>query len=447
MPELNAHSACDSIRCQLFRLVAVLAATVLLISVIGGALLEWSSQQKQLNQALVTIARAASVAVSAAIVFDDSIAAEEALRMLVAQQEIEAATVYPLNGHRLASYGDAVWLPDNLDQLQVHLPHFDLLSPVTTLLQPIQFDGTTIGHIFIRASLQNYHHKFLLHLAQSIGANLLGLLLVLGFGLRFLDRIAKPVKALADTSRQVRIDKNFSLRAAPSAVNPSCIELDELVVSFNAMLAEIEKREQALASHQQNLQQMVLERTDALLAVNLNLHEANSKLAALSITDSLTGLANRRRFDEVLAAEWARARRMTYPLAILMIDVDFFKKFNDHYGHQAGDECLGSIARELQASARRPGDLVARYGGEEFVILLPDTDLVEAHELAETLCRSIASLALPHRQSPYEKVTVSIGVSAAIHEEDMPAQDLLRAADQALYRAKEGGRNRVVRVP
>lgn len=191
-----------------------------------------------------------------------------------------------------------------------------------------------------------------------------------------------------------------------------------------------------LARYTDNLEQRVAERT-------AELEEANRKLAALSTTDGLTGLANRRRFDEVLNAEWARAKRTAQPFALVMLDVDHFKKFNDQYGHQAGDDCLKNVAGMIRAQARRAGDLAARYGGEEFALVLADTDATTARRLAEAVRHTIEAMDVPHELSPFGKVTVSIGVAIMMPGVDMDAQGLLRAADEALYRAKHEGRNRV----
>jgi signal transduction histidine kinase len=286
LSQLRSYFDRASIRFQLFRLVVAIATATLFISMAGGALFEWNNQQKQVTQSLVTIAQAASVAASAAVAFHDSIAAGEALRILIAQKEIEAAAVYMFDGNRLASYGDDVRLPNQVDPRHEHLPSFDLFKPATTLLKPIRLDDATIGYIFIRASLKDYRSNYLQQASLAIGANLLGLLLVLGFGLRFLDRIVNPVKQLADTSRQVRADKNFSLRATAPATNAPRDEIGELVISFNAMLAEIERREQALNGYQTSLEGMVLERTNALLAANVELQSAKEAAEAATVAKS-----------------------------------------------------------------------------------------------------------------------------------------------------------------
>lgn len=168
----------------------------------------------------------------------------------------------------------------------------------------------------------------------------------------------------------------------------------------------------------------------------------SSELERLSSTDALTGLANRRRFDAALAAEWARARRLRQPLALLMIDVDEFKRYNDHYGHQAGDACLVRVGEALARQLRRPGDLAARYGGEEFAAILPYFPEREAQALAEQIRERVEALQLPHETSAHGRVTVSIGV-AALEPTDDNAAALVADADRALYLAKHAGRNLV----
>jgi diguanylate cyclase (GGDEF)-like protein len=184
-----------------------------------------------------------------------------------------------------------------------------------------------------------------------------------------------------------------------------------------------------------DLEQRVAERT-------AQLEQANRKLATLSATDDLTGLASRRHFDQTLDNEWSRARRTRQPLVVIMIDVDHFTKYNVGHGPQAGDACLRSIARVLQAGARRAGDLVARYDGGRFAIVLPNIDAGAGLQIAETMRCAIEQLA--HRQSATGKITISAGVAfnAAGSERDAPA--LVRAADAALYQAQHGGRNCVV---
>jgi len=186
---------------------------------------------------------------------------------------------------------------------------------------------------------------------------------------------------------------------------------------------------------------------DMVQARTAELEQANRKLADLSATDGLTGLANRRRFDEVLQSEWQRAKRQGLPLAVAMIDVDEFKAYNDHFGHQAGDDVLRRIATILQENIQRSSDFTARYGGEEFVIILPRMHREEATALVETIRRAVQAEGLKHTdQSLTGVVTISIGITARIPQPGFDAEGLLREADAALYAAKRHGRNRVVVV-
>jgi diguanylate cyclase (GGDEF)-like protein len=167
-------------------------------------------------------------------------------------------------------------------------------------------------------------------------------------------------------------------------------------------------------------------------------------LENLAFLDGLTSIPNRRQFDQQLEKEWRRMMRQAGPLAVLLIDIDNFKKFNDQYGHGAGDECLRLVAHVISTVAKRPGDLTARYGGEEFAVILPDTDEIGALSVAGSICVAVDQLALPHAASPVtDHVTVSIGVTSAVPERQGNLQDLINSADQALYRAKTLGRNQV----
>ena len=172
--------------------------------------------------------------------------------------------------------------------------------------------------------------------------------------------------------------------------------------------------------------------------------EAMRKLQLLSSTDGLTGIANRRHFDDFLAMEWRRSVRNGTYLSLLLMDIDYFKKYNDGYGHQAGDDCLKMVARKLNETVRRPGDLLARYGGEEFVIVLGGTDVKGAADLAENVRAGVEGLGIKHEyQEGSNVVTLSIGVSCVIPQTDLLPSGLIEAADKALYKAKDEGRNRV----
>jgi len=173
------------------------------------------------------------------------------------------------------------------------------------------------------------------------------------------------------------------------------------------------------------------------------LKAANAELTQLSATDALTGLANRRRFDQALAAEWGRACRGGQPLSLVLLDADCFKAYNDLYGHPAGDGVLKTAASCIRAGLDRPADLAARYGGEEFAVLLPDTDIHGAVAVAERIRRAVETSGVPHAAAPSGFVSVSLGVASVVPSDRHPATLLVDHADAALYRAKRLGRNRV----
>ncbi len=179
---------------------------------------------------------------------------------------------------------------------------------------------------------------------------------------------------------------------------------------------------------------------------HLELKRYRDILENLSTLDGLTGIANRRRLDEVLTQEWRRGCRDQSPLSVCMMDIDFFKRFNDHYGHAAGDDCLRRVALALASVARRPADLAARYGGEEFVCVLPDTDPAGAAVLTDRCRVAVAALAIPHAESSAaEHVTISGGVVTQIPTAESSPAQLLEAADRLLYQAKHTGRDRILR--
>jgi len=168
-------------------------------------------------------------------------------------------------------------------------------------------------------------------------------------------------------------------------------------------------------------------------------------LETLANIDGLTELPNRRHFDAALAAEWARAERNSEPLSVALIDVDFFKRYNDSYGHAMGDQALQAVARCLRKRALRPADLVARYGGEEFVVIMPETPLSGGIELSEKLRIGIEGLGIAHKKSS-AAICLTVSVGVACTQPDLPrtVEALLQRADERLYRAKKAGRNRVV---
>ncbi len=213
----------------------------------------------------------------------------------------------------------------------------------------------------------------------------------------------------------------------------------ELVVRVGSVLKlkhEMDERK--------NREQELLNITGLLEDSNQKLQQVNVILNRLSRIDGLTGIANRRHFDDLFCQEWKRAGRLSKPISLLLVDIDFFKNFNDTYGHQLGDECLKQVAGALSRALKRPCDVIARYGGEEFVAFLPETDEKGAIMVAETMQVNMADANIPHRNSPVsDKVTVSIGVSTAVPATNLLPGTLIADADKALYQAKQEGRNRI----
>jgi diguanylate cyclase (GGDEF)-like protein len=215
------------------------------------------------------------------------------------------------------------------------------------------------------------------------------------------------------------------------------VRLLAVFLALSGVALLVRSRTARLKRRHDELETLVGERTEEL-------REANERLSELSFSDALTGIPNRRRFDETLNAEWKRAIRFGHPLSLVLADIDFFKRFNDTLGHPAGDRCIVEVARLLQSNARRAGDLAARFGGEEFALLLPATGGADAAVVAERTRAALEALALPHPDGAAPVVTASFGVATFVPESDGDPERLLATADAALYRAKRAGRNRVV---
>lgn len=194
-----------------------------------------------------------------------------------------------------------------------------------------------------------------------------------------------------------------------------------------------------------NNRKIINGKSEELKRVNKELEEANQKLKKLSQTDSLTGIFNRFVFDTTVKAEWDRCKRHFIPLSLIMIDIDFFKAFNDNYGHQAGDDCLRQVSRTLSSCAERSSDIVARYGGEEFAVILTHMKKEGVLEFAEQLRKNVEQLAIPHMYSSISQhITISLGVYTVIPSDTSSIDEFIRTADKALYEAKKERNNIVV---
>ena len=228
------------------------------------------------------------------------------------------------------------------------------------------------------------------------------------------------------------------------------VKADAFEAGANDYLIKLPDRIEMLARirYHSNAYIMKLQRDEAYRALRESqkkLAETNLELMRMANFDSLTGLANRRHFDESMNIEWKRAMRNRVPMSVMMLDIDYFKSYNDTYGHLKGDEVLRKVAEIIQKSLMRPADLAYRYGGEEFVLILPEISITGAKMLAENIRKNVEALDIPHKGSKIAPhMTISIGIASIVPAgNDMP-ESLVSLADAALYRAKENGRNQVV---
>jgi diguanylate cyclase (GGDEF)-like protein len=240
------------------------------------------------------------------------------------------------------------------------------------------------------------------------------------------------MSALSDTEDKV---KGFNAGAVDYVTKP--IQREELLARITTHL-----RIQALTQQLQRQNQQLQQQAIALAQAKQAAEDANQELQRVAYSDSVTAIANRRRFDQHLRQEWQRLARDREPLSLILCDIDYFKRYNDHYGHQAGDLCLKEIAQAMDRIMKRASDLVARYGGEEFAIILPNVRLKGAIHIARLIQMEIRHLEIPHAQSSVSpNVTLSLGISSQIPNLEYQPESLITAADRALYQAKAQGRN------
>ena len=278
-----------------------------------------------------------------------------------------------------------------------------------------------------RASIGNPGEAFHAFLTSWLCLHVLGTDMSLARQLAAIDKGQTPLQAYEQELQRPREKGSEAMLAALRNTFRILSRLSLDLIDFNRQLEE-----------------RVLARTAELQQANEALKVANQKLEVYSQTDGLLGISNRAFFDVRLRDEWNRAIREQAPIGLLMIDVDFFKKYNDHYGHPAGDACLQAVARAAAGKMVRAIDLLARYGGEEFVVILPNTVLTGAQKVAEGICEAVAALNIPHAASAAAThVTVSIGAASLLPDRNESPDSLVAASDRALYVAKQQGRNRV----
>jgi diguanylate cyclase (GGDEF)-like protein/hemerythrin-like metal-binding protein len=280
-----------------------------------------------------------------------------------------------------------------------------------------------VGVIFPAIKYMSLSHAILrnnFHVILSFAIASILLIILINFW------VSNPLKAVSQSSAQLA-------KGQWEITLPKSGPIEEVSQLFSSM----HNMALQMRNYTENLENLVADRTNQL-------EQANQRLSELSITDPLTHLANRRRFDEVLSHEWFRGMRSRKTLSLILVDVDHFKLYNDHYGHQAGDVVLKKVAGLLKEQARRPGDLAIRYGGEEFALIAAETDAMGARLMAEAFRHSVELMHAEHKYVEVGRLTVSVGVCSLIPESESDPDRLFRLADKALYRAKEEGRNRVV---
>jgi diguanylate cyclase (GGDEF)-like protein len=238
-------------------------------------------------------------------------------------------------------------------------------------------------------------------------------------------------------------------------LNTKTIHEEQLAQANHRLQTEILDRQQTetalrllldrLSSEKNDLEIILDTTTSHSDTIEALLYDRALSLAREVTIDGLTQISNRRAFDQRLEQEWQRSSREHMPLSLLLCDVDFFKRYNDRYGHPAGDDCLRAVAKTIETCTRRPADMVARYGGEEFAVILPNTLKEGATFIAEEVCHAIAALNIPHESSFVKKcVSVSVGISTTMPDRNVHARSLIESADKGLYLAKNQGRDRAV---
>jgi len=241
-------------------------------------------------------------------------------------------------------------------------------------------------------------------------------------------RQTKQIRLISQGLKQIG-DKNYDVSIDVISKD----EIGNLAETFNKITSEVLKTHSQLESHAMDLEEKIKERT-------LHLEAANQKLEQLNRIDPLTKINNRRHFDTVLEQTWREYARLKHPISIIMVDIDYFKKYNDYYGHQDGDACLCLVASTLADQLNRSSDMIARYGGEEFVAIVC-VGIDEAHNAAEKMRLAIKALAIEHKLSEKGIVTISLGVACVVPSADQDAMEFIKAADIALYKSKQAGRD------
>ena len=336
--------------------------------------------------------------------------------------------------------------PEIMERRRPLQPASHLAPTLQRMLVYVPYEGVeeTVGELILEGDERVLWQRLSGEVASIIVTQIIQSLLLAGLIMWMFNRsvtvhvqhIARHLEQLspANLKHILRLERSTKRRDELTLLESGVNDLQDKLSDY---LDRQKRDEQELAARSDQLAELVEERP-------AELREANKRLEELTRSDPLTGLANRRHFDELKEVEFRRAQRLGQPLSVLMCDVDFFKRYNDTYGHALGDQCLQAVAGTLKSVFARAGELVARMGGEEFAVLLPGCDANNARKAAERLRQAMATLAMKHANSPVAAhVTLSIGVAQFDPETTDRFDQLLQRADQALYRAKSQGRDRI----
>jgi diguanylate cyclase (GGDEF)-like protein len=432
-----------SIRWKLTLLIVTISTVSLLLASVAFITNDRINAQQTTSSNLSTMAEIIAANSSAALLFRDVQAAQETLGFLKAQQHIQAAAIYGMDETAFASYrkpGITIEFPDASIQTENVL----FWGNYVELFTYIHYEGEQIGIVYLRSDMKAIHDRLVWFLGIAAAVLLASLLITFALSARLQRIITDPLLRLSAIARQVRTEKNYSLRVTGENKD----ELGDLITDFNAMLDEIQSRDNELMEHRSMLEERVMQRTSELEIANAMLETSKERAEAVAKRmeyhahhDALTGLPNRILLNDRITAELAHARRQQGMMALLFLDLDRFKIINDSLGHAVGDQLLRVIARRL-GNCVREEDTVARLGGDEFMVLLPRiSDSSDAGRIARKV---IDSLVDPIACNGHElHITTSVGISIYPHD-GSDTETLIKHADISMYRAKELGRNKAV---
>lgn len=432
-----------SIRWKLTLLIVTISTVSLLLASVAFITSDRIHTQQTVSKNLATMAEIIAANSTAALLFGDARAAQETLGFLNAQQHIQAAAIYGMDDTVFASYrkpGITLTLPESNNQVENIL----FWSNHVELFTHIYYEGEQIGIVYLRSNMKAIHDRLVWFLGIVATVMLVSLLVTFVLSTKLQRIITDPLLRLSAIARQIRTEKNYSLRV----IGENEDELGNLITDFNAMLDEIQSRDEELREHRTMLEERVMQRTSELEIANAKLATSKEQAEAVAKRmeyhahhDALTGLPNRILLNDRITSELAHARRQQSRVALLFLDLDRFKIINDSLGHAIGDQLLRVIARRL-GNCIREEDTVARLGGDEFMILLPR---ISGSSDAGRIARKVIDCLLdPISCGGHElHITTSVGIS--IYPNDgTDSETLIKHADISMYRAKELGRNKAI---